>query len=169
MSHTRPEPTDRTVHLDHKPYADLRADLHAVCTSFRWVDLMTAARPYHRLPALLAASDTAIIQLTEADIGQALAGHPRIGDRGLTATTRHEQAGVSGTDTLAALAAANQRYEARFGHIYLVRADGRSGEELLAVLRGRLNNDEATERRVVRAELAAINRLRLRRLVDGAA
>jgi 2-oxo-4-hydroxy-4-carboxy-5-ureidoimidazoline decarboxylase len=166
MNHTPPEPTDRTAHLDQKPPADLRADLRAVCTSSRWVDLMTAARPYHRLPALLAASDTAIAQLTEADIDQALAGHPRIGDRDLTATTRHEQAGVSGPDTLAA---ANQRYEARFGHIYLVCADGRSGGELLAVLRARLDNDTATERRVVRDELAAINRLRLRRLVEGAA
>jgi 2-oxo-4-hydroxy-4-carboxy-5-ureidoimidazoline decarboxylase len=73
---------------------------------------------------------------------------------------------VSGDATLAALAEGNREYEARFGHVYLVCASGRSGEELLAVLRSRLGNDPATERRVVRAELGKINRLRLERLAE---
>ena len=45
-------------------------------------------------------------------------------------------------------------------------ASGRSGEELLDVLRSRLLNDRDTERRVVRAELGTINRLRLDRLLE---
>nr|MBA3991602.1 2-oxo-4-hydroxy-4-carboxy-5-ureidoimidazoline decarboxylase [Propionibacteriales bacterium] len=56
-------------------------------------------------------------------------------------------------------------YERRFGHVYLVSAAGRTGEELLAVLRGRLDNDRETERQVVRRELARITRLRLERVV----
>jgi 2-oxo-4-hydroxy-4-carboxy-5-ureidoimidazoline decarboxylase len=68
-------------------------------------------------------------------------------------------------DVLAGLAEGNRVYEQRFGHVYLVCASGRSAEELLAVLRGRLDNDPVTERAVVRAELAAINRLRLDQLL----
>jgi 2-oxo-4-hydroxy-4-carboxy-5-ureidoimidazoline decarboxylase len=73
---------------------------------------------------------------------------------------------VSGDATLAALAEGNREYEARFGHVYLVCASGRTGEELVDVLRSRLGNDPAAERRVVREELGKINRLRLERLVD---
>ena len=65
-----------------------------------------------------------------------------------------------------ALAEGNREYENRFGHVYLVCASGRSGEELLDVLRSRLGNDPAYERTVVRTELGSINRLRLQRLLD---
>jgi 2-oxo-4-hydroxy-4-carboxy-5-ureidoimidazoline decarboxylase len=63
------------------------------------------------------------------------------------------------------LARANRDYEARFGHVYLVCADGRTGQELLSALRERLGNDPATERAVLRGELSKINRFRLARLV----
>jgi 2-oxo-4-hydroxy-4-carboxy-5-ureidoimidazoline decarboxylase len=58
-------------------------------------------------------------------------------------------------------------YEQRFGHIYLVCASGRTGEELLALLRGRLRNEPEDEWHVVRAELQKINALRLERLLAG--
>lgn len=68
-----------------------------------------------------------------------------------------------------ALADGNARYEARFGHIYLVCATGRSGAELLAYLRERLGNEPDAEWRVAAAELAKINRIRLSKLVAGGA
>lgn len=84
--------------------------------------------------------------------------------------TRGEQAGVAGADTtlLAELAEANAAYEARFGHVYLVCATGRSAGELLTLCRARLTNDALVERRVVLGELAKINRLRLAKLLEGA-
>ncbi|WP_283139553.1 2-oxo-4-hydroxy-4-carboxy-5-ureidoimidazoline decarboxylase [Rhizohabitans arisaemae] len=157
---------DLITRLDRMPIADLRAALHTVCSSLRWVEVVSAARPYRHTQALLAAADAASAQLTEADVDEALAGHPRIGERGADPVAHREQARVSGAETLAELAAANREYEARFGHIYLVCADGRTGGELLALLRARLGNDGAAERRVVRDELAKINRLRLRRLAQ---
>jgi len=66
----------------------------------------------------------------------------------------------------AALAAKNREYEDRFGYVYLVCASGRSADELLAILTDRLDNDAETERRVMRNELAKINRLRLERMVS---
>lgn len=65
----------------------------------------------------------------------------------------------------AALAAGNRAYEERFGHVYLIRASGRSPAELLAELRRRLDNDEASERVEVTRQLAEITRLRMERLV----
>ena len=61
----------------------------------------------------------------------------------------------------AELAEKNREYEDRFGYVYLVCASGRTAEELLAILSDRLDNDPDTERRVMRNELAKINRLRL--------
>jgi 2-oxo-4-hydroxy-4-carboxy-5-ureidoimidazoline decarboxylase len=56
-------------------------------------------------------------------------------------------------------------YEERFGHVYLVCATGKGGGELLTMLRDRLGNEPADERRVVRSELGKINRIRLDRLL----
>ena len=152
--------------LDELPDDALRARLLEVCSSPRWADLVAAARPFSAAEEVYAAGDRALAALSEADLDLALAGHPRIGERAHSAASRREQSGVSGDETLAALAEGNREYEARFGHVYLVCASGRSGEELLAVLRSRLRNDAATERRVVREELGKINRLRLQRLVE---
>lgn len=151
--------------LDRRPDADVRQSLLAVCASPRWAEEVAAARPFGSPEGLYAAADRALAELTENDLDEALSGHPRIGERAAGAQSRREQAGVSGDETLAALAEANREYEARFGHVYLVCASGRSGEELLSVLRSRLGNDPGTERAVVREELGRINRLRLQRLV----
>src|SRR5690606_19417888 len=98
----------------------------------------------------------------------ALSAHPRIGERLAQAGreadwSRAEQAGMGDADDAlrAEIAAANQAYEQRFGHVFLICATGRSAEQMLAAARQRLNNDLDTERRVVRDELRAITRLRL--------
>jgi hypothetical protein len=39
----------------------------------------------------------------------------------------------------------NARYEARFGRVFLIRAKGRSGEEILQALHARLENSDAQE------------------------
>ncbi len=90
--------------------------------------------------------------------------------RGPPDWSRREQSGVDADDaaTKRALAEANLEYEQRFGHIYLVCASGRTGKELLALLRGRLQNEPEDEWQVVRTELQKINALRLQRLMAGA-
>ena len=50
--------------------------------------------------------------------------------------------------------------------MFLIAAAGRSGADLLAAARARLDHDDATERAVVRTELARIVDLRLERLVS---
>jgi 2-oxo-4-hydroxy-4-carboxy-5-ureidoimidazoline decarboxylase len=109
-----------------------------------------------------------VADLEPADLEQALAGHPRIGEgRHADDRSRREQAGVLGADAavIQALAEGNEEYERRFGHIYLVCATGRSAADLLVLLRQRLGNDPGTEWGVVRSELGKINRIRLARLL----
>ncbi|MFC9663170.1 2-oxo-4-hydroxy-4-carboxy-5-ureidoimidazoline decarboxylase [Nocardia sp. NPDC127606] len=147
------------------PAAMAEQALLGCCSAPRWARAIAGARPYATTESLLAAADAAAAALDDADIDEALAGHPRIGDRPTSAASAREQSGVAGDEVRAALAEGNRAYEAKFGHIYLVCAAGRGGEELLAVLRARLDNDPSTERQVMRAELAKINRLRLAGLV----
>jgi 2-oxo-4-hydroxy-4-carboxy-5-ureidoimidazoline decarboxylase len=134
---------------------------------------VVAGRPYPDVGALLDASDAVVAGLGEPDLAEALAGHPRIGDRRVTPSgqvgswSSQEQAGVSRADGALrqALAEGNEEYERRFGHIYLACATGKDAAELLGFLRRRLGNAPAAEWRVVAAELAKINQIRLRKLV----
>jgi OHCU decarboxylase len=149
------------------PLAGVRSRLLAVCAAPRWAESVAAGRPYATAEEVLAEADRVLAGLAESEVDAALAGHPRIGDHATDDTSRREQAGVVGADqeTLDALAEGNREYERRFGHVYLVCASGRTAGELLDVLRSRLGNDAETERRVLRAELGKINRLRLERLL----
>jgi 2-oxo-4-hydroxy-4-carboxy-5-ureidoimidazoline decarboxylase len=128
----------------------------------RWADDVLAGQPYADREALLAAADAAARELTDAELDQALAGHPRIGERG-GAQSRREQSGVDPTvgDTAARLQAGNAAYEARFDRVFLIRAAGRDAEEILAELERRLGNDDAIERAETVDNLRQIALLRL--------
>jgi 2-oxo-4-hydroxy-4-carboxy-5-ureidoimidazoline decarboxylase len=149
------------------------ADRLAACNaSRRWVEAMLAGRPYDDVGSLLSAAERCARSLEWEDVCQALDAHPRIGDSatGHSAEaqwSRREQAAVGSSDsaTQDALQKGNAAYEQRFGHVFLIRAAGRSAEEMLAELRRRLDNDENTERAEVTEQLAQITRLRVERLL----
>lgn len=150
-----------------------RTALHACCASPVWVDRVWTGRPYRDRAALLDAAEAACRGLDGAELDAALAGHPRIGDRAAGTSTearwsRQEQATVSDADdrTRQELHEANVAYEQRFGHVFLVRAAGRTPAEMLAEARRRLANDPADERGEVLEQLAQITRLRVERLLE---
>lgn len=159
--------------LDARPQQEAEAELLPCCASVRWAAEVAARRPYPDLATLRAVSAAALDALGWDDVLQALSAHPRIGERAAgdgreARWSRGEQAAATTDgDTAAELVAGNLAYEQRFGHVFLVCATGLSAERVLAALRTRLANDVDTERRVVRAELAAIVELRLAGLVAG--
>src|SRR5262245_27609005 len=133
----------------------------------RWADDVLAGRPYADPAALLAVADKAARSLTDEELEQALAGHPRIGERATSGhnagASRREQAGVdpAAGDTAARLVDGNVAYETRFGHVFLIRTAGRDGEEILAELQRRLGNEDDTERAETVDNLRQIALLRL--------
>jgi 2-oxo-4-hydroxy-4-carboxy-5-ureidoimidazoline decarboxylase len=156
--------------FDVMPAEAATACLRPCCASAVWVQQLTVGRPYGAMYSLAAASTAILADLTWSDVRQALEAHPRIGDRVAghdreAEFSRGEQSGARSADEeiADALIDGNQAYEARFGHVFLICATGRSGRDILAALRQRLDNPTAAEREVVRAELAAIVRLRLAR------
>jgi len=60
----------------------------------------------------------------------------------------------------------NEAYETRFGYIFIVCATGKSSEEMLAILRERIENEPDNELRIAAAEQAKITELRLKKLFD---
>ena len=152
--------------LNALPAEDAVAVLLGCCSAPGWARRVAGKRPFGSVDDLLTAADASWAARTPDELEAAMAGHPRIGERGLSAQSRQEQAAVgSDARTIQALRDANAAYEDRFGHVFLICATGLSADDILASLRDRLTNDERTERAVVREELRKIAALRLRKLV----
>jgi 2-oxo-4-hydroxy-4-carboxy-5-ureidoimidazoline decarboxylase len=135
----------------------------------RWADDVLAGEPYADRTALLAAADVAARSLSDSELEEALTAHPRIGERGgahMSHQSQEEQAGVDPSgDAAGRLVAGNAAYEERFGRVFLIRAAGRDGDEILAELERRLANDDEVERAETVDNLRQIALLRLEALV----
>ena len=155
---SRPEAADAL-----RPCLDIR----------RWIDAVAGARPYSDLEALLAAGRAAADPFTPAEIEAALAHHPRIGERARGSSTearlsQAEQAGLGEADAAVAeaLAEGNRAYEEKFGQVFLIRAAGRSREQILAALNTRLGHTPAEEQAIIGEQLREIAVLRLEGLME---
>ena len=144
------------------------------CGSRVWADRMAAWRPYASREALHSAADRAFGGLRRPDWLEAFAAHPRIGestprDAGSAnpeVWSSREQAGMAGADRSVRerLAAANDDYFERFGHVFLIHATGKSAEEMLRALEERLDNDPDEELEIAAEQQRLITHDRLEKL-----
>ncbi|GGY15379.1 2-oxo-4-hydroxy-4-carboxy-5-ureidoimidazoline decarboxylase [Streptomyces djakartensis] len=143
--------------------------LHEACACTAWVERLLAARPCATAEDLYAASDAAMAELTPEDLAEAMAGHPPIGrpKPGDPASAREQRGMAGASDALKAeMLELNLAYQEKFGHVFLICATGRTGEQMRDAVRDRIGNTPEREREIVRAELGKINRIRLARLVE---
>ena len=147
--------------------------LRACNAAPRFAAAVVAGRPYPDVDALVARAEEVVRGLPWEEVELAISVHPRIGEQPEGSSpeaeaSRREQGAVGSADdaTRTALAEGNRAYEERFDHVFLIRAAGRSPEDVLAELRRRLDNDEETERAEVTGQLAEITALRVRELVS---
>jgi 2-oxo-4-hydroxy-4-carboxy-5-ureidoimidazoline decarboxylase len=150
---------------------EARAHLADFCGAPAWIEAMNAARPF----ALAAGA-------ARRERGGRGARRSRGVARGVPPSPAHRGAlgrtvavrgcrGVVGAravgygrgrrDDRAALAQANREYEARFGHVFIVCASGKTAREMLEGLRARMSHDPETELRAAADEQKKITRLRL--------
>lgn len=168
--------------LNAMPAQLAEAALLACCGSTRWARRMVLRRPFDQIEDLLAASDHIWGELAPEDWREAFSRHPKIGEstgqvaRELApkddtaqaqAWSAQEQSAVRMMSELtrAALAEANRVYEERFGYIFIVCATGKTAEEMLAILRQRLQNDPDTELQIAAEEQRQITELRLKKFL----
>lgn len=153
------------------PLLPTREQLLAVCGSTAWVGYVAEQAPFADVSALHAAADAAFDELSEEDWLEAFAHHPRIGDVSALrerfaasgALSEREQAGIDGAadDVVTQLAAGNEAYEQRFGFVFLVRAAGRSAQDMLAMQQERLGNERSVELRIAAQQQREITHLRI--------
>ena len=161
--------------LNSLPESEANEEFLKCCGSSKWARQVTTERPFADLDDLIAKSERVWWSLKPIDWLEAFHSHPKIGEQKAAAPTaaeaqqwsRDEQSGIrnSAQQTMDALAQLNREYEEKFGYIFIVCASGKSSEEMLAILRGRLENDPDDELRNAAAEQAKITELRLRKLV----
>jgi allantoate deiminase len=133
-----------------------------------WTAALVQGRPYASCDELLNKADALARGWSREDLDAALSAHPRIGEKARgeskeAALSRGEQAAVNAQDILLAdaLAAGNAAYETRFGRVFLIRASGRSGEEILSQLSRRMENEAEQEAAEALDQLRQITLLRL--------
>lgn len=150
---------------------ELREGLTACLNVPRWVDDVVSRAPYESVDALVEVAREAATPLSADEVDQAMADHPRIGERPVgagqpAAFSRAEQASSASTDEALAgrLAEGNRAYEERFGRVFLIRAAGRSRSEILAELERRLVLPPEEEIGIVATELRDIALLRIPQL-----
>ena len=160
--------------LNALPRQYAEAALLACCGSRNWARRMADARPFQEIAQLLETADRIWRELPTDDWREAFRQHPKIGQKPSAADSTQasvwsetEQSGTRGAsaETRAALAEANREYLALFGYIFIVCATGKTAEEMLALLRQRLQNDAHVELHIAAGEQQRITELRLRKFL----
>jgi allantoicase len=145
------------------------------CGATQWARQMLKMRPFPDLGYVLDTADKVWAGLQRDDWLEAFRHHPAIGGKRAkakqTTNARRWSAGEQSAaqkaqpEILAALAAANRKYLAKFGHVFLICAAGKSSEEILKNLHERMSNDPEAELRIAAEEQRKITRLRLEKLL----
>jgi len=167
---------DAINRINSIPSEQAEAEFLKCCGSRRWAAKMTAERPFENLEEMVTAADRIWWALEPNDWLEAFDSHPQIGEKSAAASVAREslrwsEAEQSGTrdstqQTMKELADLNRQYQEKFGFIYIVCATGKSADEMLALLRARLDNDPATEMLSAAAEQAKITTLRLNKRIE---
>ena len=164
--------SDVLARWNRLPVDEAEQEILACCGSRAWAQRLAARRPLAEETSLLAAADETWRGLGAADWLEAFRSHPRIGEtradqssHGRSAAwSAEEQRKAGGGDVVKiALAEANREYEQRFNRIFIVCASGKSGPEILEILRRRLQSDPGTELREAAEQQRQIMHLRIKR------
>ncbi len=141
--------------------------LYECCNSMTLARALGGTRPYPDHAALFRRADSLLFSMPEACIDQILDACPHVGRRPRSHRSAAEQCSVWDDDpkVMADLSDAARRYGDQFGFGFVMFVDGLGARDVLAAVSDRMHNDVETERKVVRNELARINRTRLERML----
>ena len=145
--------------------------LNKICTSQKWVSLVKAKMPFSSPSELKNAAEEAFAELEEQDWLEAFAGHPMIGDISTLqkkyaqgkSLSEKEQGGVKGASdkTLQQLLSLNKEYAEKFGFIFIVCATNKSADEMLSMLKARINRTREQELQQAAIEQQKISQIRM--------
>ena len=162
--------------LNTLPKSEALEQFAICCGASKWVEEITAFRPFQHKTELFDLTEKIWFSLNSEDWLEAFSHHPKIGDidllrkkfQKIKSWTEKEQSGIqeAGENILKDLAESNRLYEEKFGYIFIVCATGKSAEEMLALLKVRLENDPEGELLIAAKEQNKITQLRLDNLLS---
>ncbi|HRI80615.1 MAG TPA: 2-oxo-4-hydroxy-4-carboxy-5-ureidoimidazoline decarboxylase [Cyclobacteriaceae bacterium] len=161
--------------LNSLPTDHIQKELTRCCGSLRWVTRMLSQRPFASESQLFHDAEKIWNECQPQDWLEAFSHHPKIGEQNLAEKfgstqqwSSHEQKGMGAAtrEVLDSLLQLNQEYEKRFGYIFIVCATGKSAEEMLDLLKSRINNRTDEELKIAMAEQNKITKLRLKKLLS---
>lgn len=159
-------PTRRAVHA-----------LYECCNSIAMAGDLARERPYPDRAALFRKADAVLFALSERSVDEIMQAYPSVGSRPGSAWSHAEQCSVwdSRPAVMEGLRLAAQRYSQRFGFEFVMHVgslpedpDRSAVPAVITAIEDRLHNDAETERKVVRNEIAKLNRSRLERMLGPA-
>jgi OHCU decarboxylase len=148
----------------------MRRAVHAVyecCYSVPLAADLARSRPYGTHDQLFRQADALLFGLGEDSVDSILQAYPDIGKRPGSEKSQAEQCAIwcDQAEVMEQLTQASTRYLEQFGFGFVMFVNGYTAQDVLATMADRLHNDVETERKVVRNELARVNRTRLERML----
>jgi 2-oxo-4-hydroxy-4-carboxy-5-ureidoimidazoline decarboxylase len=158
------------IGLDAFNALPMRRAVHAVyecCYSVPLAADLARGRRYDSHDLLFRQADALLFGLSEDSIDSILQAYPDVGRRPGSEKSQAEQCAVTDErpEVMDQLGVASKRYLDHFGFGFVMLVNGYCAKDVLATMTDRLLNDFETERKVVRNELARINRTRLERML----
>lgn len=141
----------------------LRNVMRSCCERDSYVAGMAQKWPFSSEFALYAASDSTCATIGKDEWMRAICAQAEIGQKKKSRLSTQEQAEASKSNntTLGAIRLLSRRYTERHGFIFMICATGKSGEEILAVFKDRLNNRTDHEFETAVREHMEITKIRL--------
>ena len=148
----------------------MRRAVHAVfecCYSVPLAADLARSRRFDSHDQLFRYADRQLFGLSEESVDSILQAYPDVGRRPGSEKSQAEQCAITDErpEMMGELAKASKAYLQHFGFGFVMFVNGYSADDVLAAITDRLHNDRETERKVVRNELARINRTRLERML----
>ena len=161
--------------LNSLTISDANEQFETCCGAANWVEKMNQNRPFQNKDDLYQKAESIWYSLSSKDWLEAFTHHPKIGNidslrkkfHNTKSISKDEQSGINDAaeSTLKDLAESNQLYQDKFGFIFIICATGKSANEMLALIKIRLNNNANAEMLNAAEEQNKITQLRLEKLL----
>jgi 2-oxo-4-hydroxy-4-carboxy-5-ureidoimidazoline decarboxylase len=161
--------------LNSLTISDANEQFETCCGAANWVEKMNQNRPFQNKDDLYQKAESIWYSLSSKDWLEAFTHHPKIGNidslrkkfHNTKSISEDEQSGINDAaeSTLKDLAESNQLYQDKFGFIFIICATGKSADEMLALIKIRLNNNANAEMLNAAEEQNKITQLRLEKLL----
>jgi 2-oxo-4-hydroxy-4-carboxy-5-ureidoimidazoline decarboxylase len=155
--------------------SDANEQFKLCCGAENWIQKMNRNRPFQNKNKVYIKAESIWFSLSPDDWLEAFTHHPKIGNieslrkkfHNTKLISENEQSGVNDAaeSTLKDLAESNQLYEDKFGFIFIACATGKSADEMLTLIKIRLNNNVNVEMLNAAKEQNKITQLRLKTLL----